>query len=229
MDWPKLAGQKWIGQSRPLPPLVPLCSTSSTDIAAVRRVAPGVQLFSSSARCPGQLCAGDLELMAESQHDLQVALDAAASWARKWRFTFGIGPTKSAATVWPPTSCSFVFRHSCRCTFTGGFRVSPSGRHPDSPPYLGRLMLNTLCHVATASSPSASPGASLSLPVRFASTLFTSCVLLSISWRSEFRLFPSCPSLAQLCVATLGEVGRLVLPSHLSSWSLVGQMLSTSH
>ena len=81
-------------------------------IATVGRVAPGVQLFSSPARCPGQFYADDLEPMAESQHDLQVALDAVASWAQKWRFTSGIGPTKSAAMVFGPR------RHVPPCSVT---------------------------------------------------------------------------------------------------------------
>ena len=109
-------------------------------IAAVRQVAPGVQLFSSSADSPGQLCADDLELMAESQHDQQVALDAVASWAQT---------TKSAAMVFGPQ------RHVPPCSVT------------------------------------------------LAGTLFA----------GGFRSF---------------WVGRLVPPSDLSSWSLVGQMLSTS-
>ena len=81
-------------------------------IVAVRQVAPGVQLFSSSARSPGQLCADNLDLMAESQHDLQVAIDTVVSWARKWRFTFAIGPTKSATMVFGPQ------RHVPPCSVT---------------------------------------------------------------------------------------------------------------
>ena len=63
------------------------------------------------------------------------------------------------------------------------------------------------------------------LPLRFASTLFTSYVLPSISWGSlPFTCSTPC------CGVGGGSfwVGRLVPPSHLSSWSLVGQMLSTS-
>ena len=49
-----------------------------------------------TVRSPGQLHADDLVLMAESQNDLQVALDATANWARNFRFTF-----KTAVLVSP--------------------------------------------------------------------------------------------------------------------------------
>ena len=71
-------------------------------IASVRQVAPGVQFCSSSLRVPGQLYADDLELSAECEFALQVALDAVARWGRQWRFSFGIGPTKSSVMVFGP-------------------------------------------------------------------------------------------------------------------------------
>ena len=46
--------------------------------------------------------ADDLELSAECEFHLQVALDAVARWGRQWRFSFGIGPTKSAGMVFGP-------------------------------------------------------------------------------------------------------------------------------
>ena len=73
-------------------------------IASVRQVAPGVQFWSSSSRVPGQLHADDLELSAECEFDLQVALDAVGRWGRQWRFSFGIGPTKSAVMVFGPVN-----------------------------------------------------------------------------------------------------------------------------
>ena len=36
--------------------------------------------------------------------DLQTALDAVSEWGHKWRFTFGISPTKSAVMIFGPHS-----------------------------------------------------------------------------------------------------------------------------
>ena len=168
--WHTVSGSPWflsvkpLGRLRHCPRSGPLSAVVQNLlvnglIAAVRQV---VQLFSSSARSPGQLHAGS-GLMAESLHDLQVALDAVASWARKWLFTSGIGPTKSAAMVF--------------------------GAQPNVPSCSSRLQVH----------------------------------LYRLSWRHSV-----CSTLR--CDVGRGSlwVGRLVLPSHLSSWSLVGQMLNTS-
>ena len=128
--------------------------------------------------------------------------------------------------VWPPTPCSSVFRHACRSSFAGGFRVSVSWRHSDSV-----LVLDTSC-----STPGVSwqpPLASLSVSLcglRPRSSLLTCCRASLEGLNSSSRpLLPfACSTLR--CGVGRGSfwVGRLVLPSHLSSWSLVGQMLSTS-
>ena len=90
-----------IAQGRVLSPLLFNLLINSL-IASVQHVAPGVQFCSSSFRVPGQLYVDDLELSAQCEFDLQVALDAVARWGRQWRFSFGIGPTKSAVmVVWP--------------------------------------------------------------------------------------------------------------------------------
>ena len=202
-----------IAQGRVLSPLLFNLVVNGL-IAAVRQVAPGVQLFSSSARSPGQLYADDLELMAESQHDLQVALDAVAIWAQKWRFTFGIGPTKSDAMVFGPQ------RHVPPCSVTLAGTLLPV---VSECPYLGVILtpslswtphvFGTWCLVATASSPSAWLGASLSVSLcglRPRSSLPTCC---RASLGGIPSLVSSCPSLAQLRVAALGEV-----PSGLAAW-----------
>ena len=110
-----------IAQGRVLSPLL-LNLLVNGLIAAVRRVAPGVQLFSSSARSPGQLYADDLELMVESQLDLQVALDAVAF--HFWYWTEEV----RCNGVWLPTPCSSVFRHACRsfCRWFSSIRILAS-------------------------------------------------------------------------------------------------------
>ena len=50
-------------------------------------------------RFSNELYADDLVVVADCKHDLQVSCDVVAAWARKWRFKFGVGPTKSAAMV----------------------------------------------------------------------------------------------------------------------------------
>ena len=81
--------------------------------ASVRQAAPGVQ-FGVSHRFTDQLYANDLVVTAECQHDLQVALDAVSAWGHQWRFSFGIGPTKSAIMVFglrsgvPPCSAFLI-------------------------------------------------------------------------------------------------------------------------
>ena len=82
--------------------------------ALVRQAAPGVQ-FGVSHRFTDQLYADDL--VTECKHDVQVALDVVSAWWHQWRFSFGIGPTKSAVVVFDPRRVSL--------------RISPSGRHLD--------------------------------------------------------------------------------------------------
>ena len=90
-----------IAQGRVLSPLLFNLFINSL-IAFVRQVAPGVQFCSSSLRVLSQLYADDLELSAECEFDLQVTLDIVGRWGRQWRFSFGIGPTKSAVMVFGP-------------------------------------------------------------------------------------------------------------------------------
>ena len=73
--------------------------------AAVRRVHGGVAvgLGADAPRVSTLLYADDLVILADTPEQLQRALDAAYQWARQWRFTFGVRPTKSAVLcVHPP-------------------------------------------------------------------------------------------------------------------------------
>ena len=65
-----------------------------------RSAVPRVSLATSdSFRHACQLCADDLVVLTASQADLQLALDAVHAWGVRWRFSFGVGPTKSATMV----------------------------------------------------------------------------------------------------------------------------------
>ena len=70
--------------------------------AAIRRASPGVRLVpSSDFQLTDQLYADDLVVLGESEADLQLALDAVTRWGRQWRFSFGVGPEKSAVMIHP--------------------------------------------------------------------------------------------------------------------------------
>ena len=64
----------------------------------------------SDVRFVCQLYADDVAILAGSAEDLQRGLDAVTSWGRKWRFTFGVSPEKSAVMIFGPSrrtpSCS---------------------------------------------------------------------------------------------------------------------------
>ena len=70
----------------------------------IRRACPGVALGPSpgAPRCTLLLYADDLVILAETPQALQAALEAISRWARLWRFTFGIGPSKSAVLIVNP-------------------------------------------------------------------------------------------------------------------------------
>ena len=72
--------------------------------AAVRRACPGVRLGPDldAPRVSLLLYADDIVILAECQEELQAALDALALWASRWRFSFAVGPSKSAAVCFNP-------------------------------------------------------------------------------------------------------------------------------
>ena len=63
---------------------------------AKRASCPGIVLGGDFAapRVTLLLYADDLVVLAETQSDLQQALDAIGAWGERWRFSFGIGPEK---------------------------------------------------------------------------------------------------------------------------------------
>ena len=177
--------------------------------ASVRQAAPGVQ-FGVSHRFTNQLYADDLVVTAECQHDLQVALDAVSAWGHRWRFSFGIGPTKSAVMVFGPR------RGVLPCSvFLSGHELPLVSEYP----YLGVILTPSLSWTAHARH-LVSRGNRLfaqcvawcrseRLPLWFASTLFTSYVLPSISWSMEF--FVSSPPALQVIDTALRRWGRFLL------------------
>ena len=99
------SSQPWvdtgIAQGRVLSPLLFNLLVDSLA-AAIRSAVPGVRLMVSDPfRLVCQLYADDLVILADSPADLQAALSAVYAWGTCWRFTFGIGPNKSAMVFGP--------------------------------------------------------------------------------------------------------------------------------
>ena len=174
--------------------------------AGVRLVPP------SNFRLTDQLYADDFVVLGESEADLQLALDAVTRWGRQWRFSFGVGPEKSAVMIFGPGRS----RPSCRVCLSGQpLPVVSSCR------YLGVVLTFslrwdahslTLFLVATASSRSASRGSVLkALSVSFAHFLLATHVFPSTMCGTEF-VGDCARSLAQLDLAQR-RWGR-----HLLSW-----------
>ena len=180
--------------------------------AAVRRSAPGAQFSPSGVRFPCQLYADDVVLPADSVLDLQTALDAVSEWGRKWRFTFGISPTKSAVMIFGPRSRV----PSCAVTLAGSLLPVVNEYT-----YLGVVLtpsLTWLPHVRHLISRGNRLFAqcvawccSGRLSVHFAAFLFRSYVLPSISRGLEFCLNSS-PAV-RLIDGALRRWGR-----HLLGW-----------
>ena len=114
------------------------------------------QFSLSGVRFPCQLCADDVVLPADSVLDLQTALDAVSEWGRKWRFTFGISPTKSAVMIIGPRS------RVPSCAVTLANSLLPVVNEYT---YLGVVLTRSLTWLP---------------PVHFAASLFRSYVLPSI-------------------------------------------------
>ena len=86
-------------------------------------------------------------------NDLQLSCDVVAAWARKWRFKFGVGPTKSVAMVFGPARLLHI-----RKLISRGNRLF--------------AQCVSWCR-------------SEHLPLAFASNVFHTDVLPSVSWGAE--------------------------------------------
>ena len=100
------SSQPWIdsgiAQDRVLSPSI-FNVLVDTSAASVRSVVPVVQLVPSNAfRHTCHLHGDEVVPVSESQVDLQAGLNACHAWGICSRFTFGIGPTKSAVMIFGP-------------------------------------------------------------------------------------------------------------------------------
>ena len=174
-----------IAQGRVFYPLLfyLLIDTLASD---VRQLAPGVRLLSHD-RFSDQLCADDLVVVADCEHDLQVSCDVVTTWAGKWRFKFGLGPTKSAAIVFGPARLVPI----CAVTLAG----VPLPQVSECP-YLRVTLTSSLTWVLHIRKLIARGNRlfaqcvswcrSEHLPLVFASNLSHTYVLPSVSWGAEF-------------------------------------------
>ena len=174
-----------IAQGRILSPLLFNLLIDSLAVT-LRSTIPGVSLTTSdSFRHACQLHADDLVVLTASQIDLQLALDAVHAWGVRWRFSFGVGPTKSMV-FGPPRG-----RPDC-CVHLGGVPLPSVQQYR----YLGIVLSPTLSwrpHVEflcsrgdrlfhQASAWCLGEG----LPLSFSSSVFVTYVLSSSSFGFEY-------------------------------------------
>ena len=159
---------------------------------------------------PSSSNADDLVLAAECEFDLQTALDAVAAWGFKFRFSFGIGPTKSVVMVFGPRrnlpTCSVIL---------GGVELPVVSMHK----HLGVVLTPTLCWTQHAQH-LVQHGNRLftqcvfwcrseRLPLAMASSIFMENVLPSVSWGTEF--FSHSPPASRQLDHALRWWGRFLL------------------
>ena len=179
-----------IAQLRVLSPLLfnPLVGGLA---AAVQHAPPGVFLPGCvDSRFTGQLYADELDIAAESPSDLQTALNAVSDWSFRFRFRFGVGPTKSAVMVFGP-----IRRAECHVQLGGVclpvvlsykyFGVVLSPTHPRSKHVQHLVSRGNRLFAQCVSWCRAEH-----LPVHMASSIFCVYVLPSASWSPSFSLSP---------------------------------------
>ena len=177
-------------------------------VRAVHDARPGVSLMASwDSHFAGQLYADDLVIVADSAADLQTGLDAVSAWG--FRFTFGVGPSKSAAMIFGPQSVTL-----------GGVALPVVSEYK----YLGVVLSPTLSwaahvqHVVDRGNRLFAQRVSWCraerLPLHTASSIFLAYVLPIIAWGSEFlTASPACPQESGSSVAQVGSV-----PAGLARW-----------
>ena len=172
-----------IAQGSVLSPL--LFNILVDGLARVHDACPGVSLMASwDSRFTGQLYADDLVVVAYSAADLQTGLDAVSALGFRYRFTFGVVPSKSAAMIFGPR------RNLPACNVTlGGIALPVVSEYK----YLGVVLSPTMSwaahvqHVVNRGNRLFAQCVSWCraerLPLHMASSIF---VLPSIAWGSEF-------------------------------------------
>ena len=172
---------------------LPSTSLSTPWLPTFAGLALGVRL-SSNHRFSDKLHV----VVADSEHDLQVACDVVA----------GVVLTKSAAMVFGPTRVV----PSCSVTLAGVLPLP----HVSEYPYLGVTLTSSLTWVLHIRklitnrllAQCVSWCRSEHLPLVFASHLFHICVLKSVSWNAKFVLWVSlCCAAPGWSDATLGHLG----------------------
>ena len=138
----------------------------------------------SSCRCSS---ADDLVVLTASQADLQLALDAVHAWGVRWRFSFGVGPTKSATMVFGPPN-----GHPDCCVHLGGVPLPLVQQYRYlgvvlSPSLSWRPHVDFLCSRGDRLFHQASAWClGEGLPLSFSSSVFVTYVLSSSSFGLEF-------------------------------------------
>ena len=199
-----------IAQGRVLSPLLfnLLVDGLATE---VQLASPGVHLpGNAQCRFTDQLYADDLVVVADSPQDLQTALNAVHRWGCRFRFKFGVGPTKSAVMVFGPRQRLPDFD-----VHLGGVSLPMVSSYK----YLGVLLTPTLTwtkHVQLLISRGNRLFAQCvawcraeHLPVHMASSIFRVYVLTSVSWGSEF--FAQSPAALHLLDGAIRRWGRHIL------------------
>ena len=179
---------------------------------AVHVACPGVSLMGSwDSRFAGQLYADDFVVVADSTADLQTGLDAVSAWGFRYRFTFGVGPSKSAAMIFGPR------RNLPACIVTlGGIALPVVSEYK----YLGVVLSPTLSwaahvqHVVNRGNRLFAQCVSWCraderLPLHMASSIFLVHVLPSIAWGSEF--LATSPTALKSLDRALRKWGRFLL------------------
>ena len=175
-----------IAQRRVLSPLLFNLLVGGLAVA-VHHASPGVLLPGSVDRFTAQLYADDLVIAAESPSDLQTAFNAVSEWGFRFRFRFGVGPTKSAVMVfWPRRRVP-----DCHVQLNGvslpvvlsykylGVVVTPAlywSKHVQHLVSRGNRLFAQCVPWCRAEH----------LPVHMASSIFSVYVLSSVSWSFEF-------------------------------------------
>ena len=200
-----------IAQGRVLSPLLFNLLVDGLAVA-VHHASPGVLLPGSVDRFTAQLYADDLVIAAESPSDLQTALNAVSEWGFRFRFRFGVGPTKSAVMVFGPRRRV----PDCHVQLNGvslpvvlsykylGVVVTPAlswSKHVQHLVSRGNRLFAQCVPWCRAEH----------LPVHMASSIFSVYVLSSVSWSFEFCT--QSPSALRFMDKALRRWGR-----HLLGW-----------
>ena len=173
--------------------------------------------FGVSHRFTDQLYADDLVVTAECQQDLQVALDAVSAWGHSVAVLLRDWTHKVCRYgFWASKGCPSLFSFPQWPRVALGLRMSLSAHARHLVSRGNRLFAQCVAWCKSER-----------LPLRFASTLFMSYVLPSISWGVEF-LVSSHHTALQVIDRFLLRRCLQVLPTLQFSWNWDGLTLFTS-